>query len=136
TDRARGHPSRRRRRRARAPGRAATPAGRLDEAEALFCKAEPHPLARLGEAALALERGRPLEAGEAPAAVAERYGGRLSLERAAALELPRASEAGARGDARAARQGRSSCLGDRASPRGARGARRHAPARRRLADDP
>jgi len=61
--------------------------GRLHEAEALFRKAEPHPLARLGEAALALERGRPLEAAEAAAAVADRYGGRLRLERAAALEL-------------------------------------------------
>jgi DNA-binding NarL/FixJ family response regulator len=61
--------------------------GRLDEAEALFRKAEPHPIARLGEAALALERGVPLEAAEAAAAVAERYGGPLRLERAAALEL-------------------------------------------------
>jgi tetratricopeptide (TPR) repeat protein len=57
------------------------------EAEALFRKAEPHPLARLGQAALALDRGKPLEASEAAAAVVDRYRGRLRLERATALEL-------------------------------------------------
>jgi DNA-binding CsgD family transcriptional regulator len=43
--------------------------GRLDEAAALFTDAEPHPLAVLGRAALALDQDRPLEARE----LVERY---------------------------------------------------------------
>jgi LuxR family transcriptional regulator, maltose regulon positive regulatory protein len=61
--------------------------GRLDEAEALFERSAGHPVASLGRAALALDRGEPRAATE----LAERHLRRLPtknrMERAAALEL-------------------------------------------------
>src|SRR5581483_1840231 len=61
--------------------------GRLEEAEALFAQAEPHPLARLGQSELALDRDRPLDAVELAAAFVDHFGGRRRLEQAAALEV-------------------------------------------------
>ena len=61
--------------------------GRLDEAAALFDRSGAHPIASLGRAAMALDRGEPRSAAE----LAERYLRRLPAknrtERAAALEL-------------------------------------------------
>ena len=61
--------------------------GRLDEAVALFDRSGAHPIASLGRASMALDRGEPRSAGD----LAERYLRRLPAknrtERAAALEL-------------------------------------------------
>jgi LuxR family transcriptional regulator, maltose regulon positive regulatory protein len=78
--------------------------GRLDEATTLFARAEPHPLARLGLAAVALDRGRPDDARElledlldaVPAgAVTQRADALLYLVRTAAAQgdLEAASDA-------------------------------------------
>ena len=78
--------------------------GRLDEADEMFERAEPHPQASLGRAELALARGE----AKAAADLAERYLRRLPahnrVERAAGLELGVRAwlASGKRGDARAA----------------------------------
>jgi LuxR family maltose regulon positive regulatory protein len=61
--------------------------GRLDEAEALYAKAPAHQLSLLGQAALALDRGRPAEALDALDAYLRRVTPESRTQRVAGLDL-------------------------------------------------
>jgi ATP/maltotriose-dependent transcriptional regulator MalT len=61
--------------------------GRLDEAEELFARCEYKPLAVLGRAEVALERGNPADAAELAERYLRRFPGPQRIERAAGLEL-------------------------------------------------
>ncbi|HET7600354.1 MAG TPA: LuxR C-terminal-related transcriptional regulator [Gemmatimonadales bacterium] len=61
--------------------------GRLDEAEALYAKAPAHALSLLGQAALALDRGRPAEALDAVDTYLRRVAPESRTQRVAGLEL-------------------------------------------------
>ena len=61
--------------------------GRLDEAEQLFARCDGHPLAALGRAALALDRGRPDEAAALADRFLRRFAGPGRMERCAGLEI-------------------------------------------------
>jgi DNA-binding NarL/FixJ family response regulator len=61
--------------------------GRLDDAEALFQRMGAHPLAVLGRAELALERGRPPEAADLLEGLLRRIPSALSAERIRTLEV-------------------------------------------------
>lgn len=61
--------------------------GRLDEADARFTEAEGHPIAYVGRAAIALDRGDPLAAAEGCERFLRRLPESNRTERAAALEL-------------------------------------------------
>lgn len=61
--------------------------GRLDEAEALFASCEYKPLAVLGRAEIALERGNPADAAELADRYLRRYPDQNRIERCAGLEV-------------------------------------------------
>ncbi len=61
--------------------------GRLDEAEDLFARAEPHPLASLGRAEIALDRGAPRVAADLSERYLRRLPGYNRVERAPGIEL-------------------------------------------------
>jgi LuxR family maltose regulon positive regulatory protein len=97
--------------------------GRLSDADRLFEQAGPHPIAQIGRAALALDRGDAAGAEEVLARHLRRTPASNHSDRAAALELlvrARVERVSARGGAGVAR---AHCGARRRGPRGAAGAR-------------
>src|SRR5207244_3828937 len=85
--RVRGNAARAGDRVARPPRRPAPPPGSSRRGGRLFARAEPHPLARLGQTALALDRGDARAAVDGAAWFLRRHAGERRTEHAAALEL-------------------------------------------------